>query len=229
MQVIYHGHSFIEIETEHGSILIDPFVRGNTKCDLSLEDVFLKKVTHILLTHGHSDHVGDTIEITKYFSDCIVIGMVELCSRLKTQWLEKIESYNIGGTYRKDNWNCKFVRADHSNSNPNGWYAGLAAGIIVSIDGKKIYHAGDTALFGDMIQFADEKIDVAFLPIGDRYTMGVEDAVIAASRIWAKTIVPIHYNTRPLIQANDIEFARQIMLGQYGIPKVLRAGQYIVL
>jgi L-ascorbate metabolism protein UlaG (beta-lactamase superfamily) len=188
MQIIYHGHSFIEIETEQGSILIDPFVTGNQKCDLSLEDIFLKKVTHILLTHGHSDHVGDTIEIAKYFSDCIVVGMVELCSGLKTQWLVNrywvlsISAGLIEKTIGTVNLFVQIIAIVILMVE----YAGLAAGIIVFIDGKKIYHAGDTALFGDMMQFADEKIDVAFLPIGDRYTMGVGDAVIAASRIWAK-------------------------------------------
>ena len=104
------------------------------------------------------------------------------------------------------------MRADHSSSTPDGQYAGLAAGLMIMIDNKTIYHAGDTALFGDMRGFADFSIDCAFLPIGDLYTMGLEDAVICAERIKAKTIVPIHYNTRSTIKANDIEFARQIML-----------------
>ena len=85
MQIIYHGHSFIEIETEKGSILIDPFITGNPKCDISLEDIFSKSITHILLTHGHSDHVGDTIDIAKHFPNCVIVGMVELISRLKTK------------------------------------------------------------------------------------------------------------------------------------------------
>lgn len=229
MQIIYHGHSFIEIETEQWSILIDPFVTGNTKCDLRLEDLFLKNITHILLTHGHSDHVGDTIAITKHFSDCIVVGMVELLSWLISKEVNNTESVNIGGTYRSDYFSAKFFRADHSSSTPDGEYAGLAAGIIVYIWDKKIYHAGDTSLFADMRQLANEHLDVAYLPIGDRYTMWIGDAVTAASYIGAKTIVPIHYNTWSIIQADDMEFARQIMLGQYGVPKVLRAGQYIVL
>lgn len=229
MQIIYHGHSFIEIETEQWSVLIDPFVTGNTKCDLRLEDLFLKNITHILLTHGHSDHVGDTIAITKHFSDCIVVGMVELLSWLTSKNVKNTQSINIGWTYSSEYFSATFVRADHSSSNPDGWYAWLATGILVNIDDKVIYHAWDTALFGDMSYFANYKIDVAFLPIGDVYTMGVNDAIVAAWRIQAKTIVPIHYNTWPIINADDIEFARKIMLQQYGVPKVLRAGQYVVL
>jgi L-ascorbate metabolism protein UlaG (beta-lactamase superfamily) len=95
MQAIYHGHSFIEIETEQGSILIDPFVTGNPKCNISLEDVFSKKITHILLTHGHHDHVGDTIEIAKNIPNCVVVGMVELIDWLETKGITSIHSLNI--------------------------------------------------------------------------------------------------------------------------------------
>ena len=155
--------------------------------------------------------------------------MVELCDRLETQGVEKaqLEKHNIWGTYTIDNFSVQFVQAIHSNSNPDGGYAGLAAWLILTFWNQKIYHAGDTALFSDMSLFTD--IDVAFLPIGDRFTMGVEDAVKATALIKPKTVVPIHYNTWSQIKADDIEFARQVMLGQYAIPKVLRAWQYVVL
>lgn len=229
MQIIYHGHSFLEIITEGWSILIDPFITGNTRCDIWLDDMQSKTITHILLTHGHSDHVGDTIALCQQHGDCKVVAMVELSHRLESKWVAHTESMNIGGTYRQPDRSVKFVRAFHSSSNPDGGYAGLAAGFIIKIGDKTIYNAGDTSLFAEMASFTKYAIDCAFLPIGDRYTMGLEDAVEAAHRIGAKTIVPIHYNTRDAIKADDIEFARQIMLHNYGVPKVLRAGQYIVL
>jgi L-ascorbate metabolism protein UlaG (beta-lactamase superfamily) len=95
MQIIYHGHSFVEIEIEQGSILIDPFVTGNPKCDISLEDVFSRNVTHILLTHGHHDHVGDTIEIAKQFPDAVIVGMVELVDWLDIKGIINTHSLNI--------------------------------------------------------------------------------------------------------------------------------------
>ena len=229
MQIIYHGHSFLEIITEGWSILIDPFITGNPKCDIWLEDMQAKKITHILLTHGHSDHVGDTIALCQMQPETIVVAMVELCYWLESKWVVHTESMNIGGTYRQEGRSVKLVRAFHSSSNPDGWYAGLAAWFIIKLWDKTIYHAGDTSLFAEMTSFTKYNLDVAFLPIGDRYTMGLEDAVEAAHRVGAKTIVPIHYNTRDAIKADDIEFARQVMLHNYGVPKVLRAGQYVVL
>lgn len=229
MQIIYHGHSFVEIIADQGSILIDPFISGNTKCDISLTDCQSKHISHILLTHGHSDHVGDTLALCEQHPDCIVVAMVELCEWLAKQWVQHTESCNIGGTYRQEGWSVKLVPACHSSSTPDGSYAWLAAWLIVTLGEKTMYHAGDTSLFTEMETLRDYTLGLAFLPIGDRYTMGLEDAVIAAGKIGAKTVVPMHYNTWPAIKADDIEFARQLMLHNYGVPKVLRAGQYIVL
>ncbi len=230
MQVYYHGHSFIEIETEQGILLIDPFVTGNSKCDISLETIFSKHITHILLTHGHKDHVGDTIEIVKKKSDCRVVGMSELTNWLQEKWVEHaLGVEKIGDAVDTDYFSVKFVSADHPNENPDGGDAGLAAWLIITIGWKVIYHAGDTNLFEEMKQFESDHIDLAFLPIGWWSTMDSEEAIKVAGLIHAKMVIPIHYNTSSAIKADDIEFARQIMLRQYGVPKVLRAGQYIVL
>lgn len=230
MQVYYHGHSFVEIETEQGSILIDPFVTGNSKCDISLKDIFSKNITHILLTHGHYDHVGDTVEIAKNIPDCMVVGIQQLMNWIQNQWVVNIWCVSqIWEIFDAHNFSVRFVKADHPNQTPDWWDAGFPAGLMVSIWWKVIYHAGDTNFFEEMIEFKLDKIDLALLPIGARYTMDISQAIQTSSLIWAKIIVPIHYNTSSDIKVDDIEFARQIMLKQYGIPKVLRPGQYIVL
>lgn len=229
LECVFHGHSFVEIKTPNWSILIDPFITGNPKCDISLEEINNNQtILSICLTHGHSDHVWDTIAIATHYN-CPVICMVELAHWLEGKWVNTCVEWNIGWTISQDRWSVTFVRADHSNSNPDGWYAGLAAGLIITIDWKTIYHAGDTAYFSDMQLLAEEKIDLAFLPIGDKYTMWTDGALKTARDIKATTIVPIHYNTRAPIKADDMEFARQVMLNKYGVPKVLRPGQGVIL
>lgn len=230
MQAIYHGHSFVEIETEQGSILIDPFVTGNPKCDVSLENLFTKKITHIILTHWYSGYIGDTVQIAKNIPDCMIVGISQLIDWIKDQWI--INTWyveQIGDIFETSYCSIQFVQADRSNAHLDGWDAGLSVWLIIAIWSKVIYHAGDTNLFDGMKNFQSDRIDLAFLPIGGHYTMNSQEAVQAAWLINAKMIVPIHYNTWSEIKADDIEFARQIMLKHYGVPKVLRAGQYIVL
>lgn len=230
LQAIYHGHSFIELLIDNNqSLFIDPFISENPLCDLALLDTLEhKNIAGIILTHGHIDHVGDTITIHQTTS-CPVICMVELANRLQSQWVSSCTKTNIWWTIHQSRWSVKFVRADHSNSNPDWWYAWLAAWLIISIHDKIIYHAGDTAYFSDMSLLAEYTINCAFLPIGDTFTMWVDDALKAAKVIYAKTIVPIHYNTRPSIKADDMEFVRQIMLHKYAVPKILKPWQSVVL
>ncbi len=229
MQIIYHGHSFVEIETEKGSILIDPFITGNPKCDISLEDIFSKSITHILLTHGHSDHVGDTVDIAKHFPTAKIVTIYGLAKYLINQWVSQCEWFGIWGTYYAWDFSVKFVSAIHDGGILDTWLSTQPSWLIIKIWDRTIYHAGDTSVTKDMELLSHYNIDLAFLPIGWTYTMDLTDAVVAASMIKSATIVPIHYNTRTKIKADDIEFARQIMLGQYAVPKVLRPGQYIVL
>ena len=223
MQVIYHGHSFIEIERENSSILIDPFVSHNPRCDITLDDIIHKSITHILLTHVRDDALDDIMTIVKS-TWCTLVAITDICEIVQSHAIigQNIISQSLDSLFTFEDWSVQFTKSLHDIST-----TGHSSGLIIDFLWIRIYHAGDTQLFDEMSEIQD--IDLALLPIGGTYTMGVEDAVKACWYIKPKTVVPIHYNTNSTLKADDIEFARQVMLAQYAVPKVLRAGQYIVL
>ncbi|PFN79535.1 metal-dependent hydrolase [Bacillus sp. AFS076308] len=210
MKVSYHGHSVVQINTQGKNIIIDPFITGNTLTDLRAEDV---KVDVIILSHGHNDHVGDTVELAKR-NDALVVATDELSTFLSWQGV-KTHGMHIGGSYQFEFGRIKLTQAFHGSSyatNDNQIiYCGMPAGILFMSEGKTIYHAGDTALFSDMKLIGERHpIDLAFLPIGDNYTMGPEDAAYAAELLRAKTVVPIHYNTFPPIKQDPNQFIEML-------------------
>ncbi|KIO62634.1 hypothetical protein B4064_0200 [Caldibacillus thermoamylovorans] len=226
MKVSYHGHSVVKIVTDGKEILIDPFITGNGNTDLKVEN---ESPDFILLTHGHGDHVGDTVQLAKK-KDALVIAMVELANYLSWQGV-KTHEMNIGGSYEFEFGKVKFTQAFHSTGVETGEqtiiYTGMPAGLLITIEGKTIYHAGDTSLFFDMKLIGERHpIDLAFLPIGDNFTMGPEDAAYAAKLLHAKTVVPIHYNTFPVIKQDPGRF---INLLEDGNGKVLQPGETIEL
>lgn len=205
-RIVYHGHSFVELQADKDCIYVDPFIKGNTLCDIKLEDA---RCSYIILTHGHSDHFGNTVEIAKA-NDALVIGMVEIIDYLDGKGV-KGHGMNLGGTRGFPFGKVKLTPAHHSSSLPGGIYAGNPSGVIINTGGKTIYHAGDTALFYDMKLIGEmNKIDYAFLPIGDNFTMGVDEAVKAAEFLNAGVVIPIHYNTFDVIKADAEEFKRKI-------------------
>ena len=202
MRVSFYGHACLEIHLEQVSILFDPFIRPNKLA--SQINVAQIKPDYILLSHGHEDHMADLFEIQKN-SDATVICIADIAYWLNAKGLNKVHGMNIGGSYTFDFGKVKMVNALHSSSLPDGTYGGNPAGFIIQADGKKVYFAGDTALFSDMKLMADENLDWAFLPIGDNFTMGIDDAIKAAGFINCKNIIGIHYNTFPPIQLNEQE------------------------
>ncbi|NSL51287.1 metal-dependent hydrolase [Calidifontibacillus erzurumensis] len=229
MKVSYHGHAAVLIETEGKRIIIDPFITGNGLSDLNAEEL---KVDAILLTHGHGDHVGDTVQLAKR-NDALVVAPNELAVYLGWQGL-KVHPMHIGGSYQFDFGKVKFTQAFHGSSfikddTKEIIYTGMPSGILFTNEGKTIYHAGDTALFSDMKLIGElNEIDVAFLPIGDNFTMGPDDALIAAQWVKAKTVVPIHFNTFPVIQQDGEAFVSR--LSQQNINgKLLKPGDFIEL
>lgn len=204
-KIIFHGHSCLELRLGENVVFIDPFIEGNPHSDIDHKDV---KCDFIILTHGHADHYGNVIEIAKA-NKATVIATAELSYYLDSKNV-KTHAMNLGGSYRFPFGKVKLTLAHHSSSTPDGTYAGDPAGVIITGE-KTIYHAGDTALFYDMKLIGEmNKIDYAFLPIGDNFTMGIDDAVKAAEFLKADTIVPIHCNTFDLIKADTNDFKRKI-------------------
>lgn len=226
MKVSYHGHSVVKVETDNHTILIDPFITGNELCDLDADEV---ETDIILLTHGHNDHVGDTVKIAQR-NDALVVALNELAVYLGSKGL-KTHPMNIGGKYDFDFGRVKFTHAFHGSSyeEEDGTfiYTGMPGGILLTIDGKTIYHVGDTSLFSDLKMIGEmNDIDLAFIPIGDNFTMGPEDALIAADWINAKMVVPVHYNTFPVIKQDGEAFAKKVKTGE---GKAMKVGETINL
>ncbi|MGY3766863.1 metal-dependent hydrolase [Vagococcus vulneris] len=225
MKITYHGHSAVAIETDnHHRLLIDPFITGNPLSDLTVDDV---KVDYILVTHGHGDHLGDTVQLANN-NQATVIAIPEINHFVNKFGVKKIHSLNIGGSYDFPFGRVKMVFAQHSSGYESGdtmVYMGDPAGFILEIDGKVIYHAGDTAYFSDLTLLREDfDIDLAFLPIGDNFTMGPVDAVKASTAVSASTVVPIHYNTFPVIKQDPEEFVRLLPVG---IGQALAVGESI--
>jgi L-ascorbate metabolism protein UlaG (beta-lactamase superfamily) len=226
LKVSFHGHAVVKIESQGKTILIDPFITGNDLTDLKAEE---QKPDVIIVTHGHGDHLGDTIELAKR-NDSLVIANFELATYLGWRGVNA-HGMSIGGGYDFDFGRVKLTPAFHGTGleteNQEIIYLGMPAGVLITLEGKTIYHAGDTGLFSDMKLIGDRHpIDLAFLPIGDNYTMGPDDAAYAAELLGAKKVVPIHFNTFPPIRQDPHKFIS--LLGD-GVGQVLEAGESMEL
>jgi len=226
MKITYHGHSAISIETDTHRILMDPFITGNSLSDLDPNTV---EADVILLTHGHNDHVGDAFAIAEH-TGAQIVAINELAVYATQKGLQA-HGMNIGGAFDFDFGRVKFTQAFHSSSyeEEDGTfiYTGMPAGIILTIGDKTVYHVGDTALFSDLKLIGERNdIDVAFVPIGDNFTMGPEDALLAAEWINAKKVVPVHYNTFPVIEQDPDAFVAKLTNSE-GF--ALKAGESITL
>ncbi len=200
-KITWYGHSTLGFETSGYKIIIDPFFTGNPATKSNADTV---QADYLLITHGHSDHIGDSIAIAKR-TNAMVIANFEIINWLGKQGVKNTHAQHLGGGFHHPFGYLKLTLALHGSALPDGSYGGNPAGFLVTTkDQKKIYFAGDTGLFGDMRLIGEEGIDLAILPIGDNYTMGPEDALRAIQLIQPKHVIPIHYNTWSLI-AQDVK------------------------
>lgn len=219
------GHSAFRMDIDDHTILLDPFISGNPLSPIRPNEVTPE---YILLTHGHGDHVGDAVDIAKRTS-ATVIAPVELAVWLQKQGVQKTIGMNIGGSHDLGFFKVKFTIAHHSSSTPDGTYAGNPAGFVITTAQHKIYFAGDTAVFAEMAWIGDLGIDVAFLPIGDFYTMGVEDSIKAIELVRPRFVVPMHYATFPAIMQDGGAWASLVNNRTSATPIVLDpGGKYVI-
>lgn len=223
--ITFLGHGTFEITVGDKNILIDPFFTGNPAASTTADAV---SPDYIVITHGHGDHIGDTIDIAKR-TGAQVISNFEISEWLGGQGIENRHAMHIGGAHEFDFGVLKLTIAHHGSMLPDGSSGGNPCGVLLKLSEGTIYHAADTGLFYDMKLIGEEGVDVAILPIGDNFTMGPDDALRAVKLIEPKRVIPDHYNTWPLIEQDAAAWASRVTAETQSQPEVLEPGQSITL
>lgn len=217
----WYGHAALGLETDGYKVIVDPFFTGNPAASISADAV---EADFILVSHGHGDHLGDSVPIAKQ-TDALVISVNEIAIWFGNQGIEA-HGQHIGGGFKYPFGYLKLTLALHGSELPDGSSGGNPCGFLLTTnDGKKIYLAQDTGLFGDMKLIGEEGIDLAVLPIGDNFTMGPDDALRAVKMIQPKVVIPIHYNTWGLIAQDPHAWAKRVQKESRTKAVVLKPGE----
>ena len=203
----FFGHSCFFLEDGENRLIIDPFITGNPQAIIKPEEV---KVNYILLTHAHGDHLGDAVEISKR-NKALIIAPFELANYCQDQGCE-VHPMHIGGAHNFPFGRVKLTIAHHGSALPDGGYGGNPCGLLITMSGKTFFHPGDTGLFYDMKLIGEmNDIELAVLPIGDNFTMGIDDAVKAVEFLKPKSVIPMHFKTFDVIDTDPEEFVRRVV------------------
>ena len=225
LKITWYGHACFLIETDTAKLLVDPFISGNPFSPVQADEV---QTDYILVSHGHGDHLGDTIEIAKR-TGATVISNFEIQNWIVNHGIEKVHPQHIGGGFDYPWGRVKLTIAHHGSALPDGTYGGSPCGFLFYIQGKKIYHACDTGLFFDMKLIGEEGIDLAILPIGDNFTMGPDDALRAVRLIEPKQVVPVHYDTFDMIKQDPYDWAARVEKEASAKVTVMKPGDFLEL
>jgi L-ascorbate metabolism protein UlaG (beta-lactamase superfamily) len=215
------GHSAFHLSGGGADVLVDPWLTGNPKAAVSADEL---PADVILLTHGHGDHLGDTVDIAKR-TGATVLAIVELAAEIEAAGVERVVNPNLGGTVQFDWGWVKLVPAWHTAVSPSGT-AHMPAGLLIHYGGHLIYHLGDTALFSDLKLVArrGDRVELALVPIGGHFTMDRYDAVTACEFIGADQVIPIHYGTFPPVETDAEAFKQDVQNAGYSQVYVLNPG-----
>ncbi|MCA9955667.1 MAG: metal-dependent hydrolase [Ardenticatenaceae bacterium] len=226
ISVTWHGHATFSLNINGTHIVVDPFFAGNNPAAKTAVDAV--DADFILQTHGHGDHIADTVALAKR-TGATVIANFEICNWIAAKGHEKVHAMNTGGGYNFPFGRVKMTAALHSSGLPDGSYGGDPGGYLLMADGKTVYIAGDTALFSDMSLIGRAGIDLAILPVGDNFTMGPEDSVLALDYLKPQMVVPCHYNTWPPIAIDVNAWAESVKQETAVTPIILQVDETYTL
>ncbi len=216
----WYGHAALGLTLDGYHLLVDPFFSGNPAAAVTANDV---QADYILVTHGHGDHVGDAVAIAKR-TGATVISNAEISGWFQKQGLQA-HAQHLGGGYTHPFGYLKLTLALHGSALPDGSNGGNPCGFLLTTQGKKIYLAGDTGLFGDMRLIGEEGVELAVVPIGDNYTMGPDDALRAVKLLQPRHVIPIHYSTWGLIAQDPAAWAKRVESETPAKAHVLKPGE----
>jgi L-ascorbate metabolism protein UlaG (beta-lactamase superfamily) len=225
MKLTFFGHSAFALEVGGRRILIDPFLTGNPLNTIAADQV---QCDYIVVSHGHGDHVGDTVQIAQR-TNALVISNHEICQWLQKQGVPRTHDMHLGGSLRFDFGTLKLTIAHHGSVLPDGTYGGNPAGLLFKTAEGNVYHAGDTALFSDMSLIGAVGLKAAILPVGDNYTMGPEDSLAAIRLLQPQLAIPCHYSTFPVIEQDITLWAEQVRQSTSAAPLVMAPGSTVEL